>query len=124
MNSGIGDAGTLAALGIKPIIDLPSVGQNLTDHPIVASAWRVNGTETLETANRNATLAAEELERWNLTRTGPLVDNVGNHLGWLRLPSNASIFERFPDPSAGPDSAHFELIFTVKFLWRFLILFC
>jgi choline dehydrogenase len=33
--SGIGPAGELAALGIRPLVDLPGVGQNLVDHPAV-----------------------------------------------------------------------------------------
>ena len=32
MNSGIGNAKTLTLLGVKSIIDLPDVGQNLSDH--------------------------------------------------------------------------------------------
>src|SRR3546814_13165035 len=35
MWSGIGDAGALADLGIAPVVDLPEVGRNLADHPLV-----------------------------------------------------------------------------------------
>jgi choline dehydrogenase len=35
MLSGIGDAGELKRLGIPPICDLPGVGQNLQDHPLL-----------------------------------------------------------------------------------------
>src|SRR3546814_7085166 len=35
MLSGIGDAGALADLGIAPVVDLPEVGRNLADHPLV-----------------------------------------------------------------------------------------
>ena len=35
MLSGIGPAGQLRSLGIDPVADLPGVGQNLQDHPIV-----------------------------------------------------------------------------------------
>ncbi|MGO9082793.1 MAG: GMC family oxidoreductase [Streptosporangiaceae bacterium] len=38
--SGIGDGRQLADLGIKPVIDLPGVGHNLIDHPVVA-IWTV-----------------------------------------------------------------------------------
>jgi choline dehydrogenase len=35
MLSGIGPAGQLRGLGIDPVADLPGVGQNLVDHPVV-----------------------------------------------------------------------------------------
>ncbi len=34
--SGIGPAADLRALGIEPVVDLPGVGSNLVDHPLVA----------------------------------------------------------------------------------------
>src|SRR5690606_14700971 len=35
MLSGVGDATALQALGIRPVANLPQVGRNLTDHPLV-----------------------------------------------------------------------------------------
>jgi choline dehydrogenase len=35
MLSGVGPAGQLRALGLDPVADLPGVGQNLVDHPVV-----------------------------------------------------------------------------------------
>ena len=35
LRSGIGPAGELAALGVKPVLDLPGVGRNLHDQPCV-----------------------------------------------------------------------------------------
>ncbi|AXI80096.1 mycofactocin dehydrogenase MftG [Peterkaempfera bronchialis] len=35
LRSGIGPAGQLAALGVRPVADLPGVGENLTDHAMV-----------------------------------------------------------------------------------------
>lgn len=37
--SGIGPAGQLRALGIDPVADLPGVGENLQDHPIVMACY-------------------------------------------------------------------------------------
>jgi choline dehydrogenase len=37
--SGIGPAGQLRALGIDPVADLPGVGQNLQDHPVVLVSY-------------------------------------------------------------------------------------
>jgi len=33
-------------------------------------------------------------------------------MGWLRIPDNSSIFEQFPDPAAGPNTSHYELIIS------------
>ncbi|KAJ6625745.1 aryl-alcohol-oxidase from pleurotus Eryingii [Mycena sp. CBHHK59/15] len=112
LHSGIGDSSALSALGITPLHNLPSVGQNLSDHVNVIQAWLVNSNDTYESAARNATLAAEEFFQWNTTRTGPLVDSAATHLGWLRVPDNSSIFEGLSDPAAGPNTAHFELMIS------------
>ncbi|KAJ6498864.1 aryl-alcohol-oxidase from pleurotus Eryingii [Mycena sanguinolenta] len=115
LHSGIGKSSTLTSLGVKPIHNLPSVGQNLTDHSLLSVSFLVNSSGTWEDAERNATLAAEQLAQWNTTRTGPLVDSPTSQLGWLRIPDNSSIFEQFPDPAAGPNTPHYELIFASGF---------
>ncbi|KAF7357723.1 Pyranose dehydrogenase [Mycena venus] len=112
MHSGIGDSASLAALGIAPVHNLPSVGKNLSDHSFLRSSWLVNSTKTFDNLERNATLAAEALEEWTTTKTGPLVDSITSQIGWLRLPNNSSILQNFPDPSSGPLSPHFEMLFT------------
>ncbi|KAJ7151935.1 alcohol oxidase [Mycena filopes] len=112
MHSGIGNSSTLSALGIKPLHNLPGVGQNTSDHDLLGLGWLVNSTDTFEAAAHNATLAAEQLAQWNTTRTGPLVDNPLSQIGWLRVPDNSSVFEHAADSAAGPNSPHFELIFA------------
>ncbi|KAJ7742126.1 GMC oxidoreductase-domain-containing protein [Mycena maculata] len=113
LHSGIGNSSILASVGIQPVHNLPSVGQNLSEHLLLPFGFLVNSTNTYETAERNAPLAAEELIEWNTTRSGPLVDNPLSHMGWLRIPDNASIFERFPDPAAGPNgTAHYEFVIS------------
>ncbi|KAJ7049706.1 alcohol oxidase [Mycena amicta] len=116
LHSGIGNSSTLAALGIKPLHNLPSVGQNLTDHPLLPMAWTVNTTNgTFDPIFQSPAAAAAAIQQWNTTRTGRLVDTIAGQLGWLRVPNNSSIFERFPDPSAGPNTAHYELLFSNGF---------
>jgi len=44
--SGIGDAEQLAAAGIRPVHDLPGVGENLQDHLDVTLSWRTKGLVT------------------------------------------------------------------------------
>ena len=113
-HSGIGDRKLLSSVGVKSLIHLPSVGQNLTDQPFVANTWLVNSTNTFETAFRNATLAQEQVRQWNETRTGPYAGSSFNIAGWLRLPNNAHIFQKFTDPSAGPNTGHYEFIIAVR----------
>ncbi|KAJ7497707.1 hypothetical protein FB451DRAFT_1121423 [Mycena latifolia] len=110
LHSGIGNSSTLTSLGIKPLHNLSSVGQNLLDHPLLSLSFLVNSNDTYETARRNATLAAEQFAEWNATRSSPLVDNPSSHQAWLRIPGNPSIFERFADPAAGPNTAHYGII--------------
>ncbi|MBD2248358.1 GMC family oxidoreductase N-terminal domain-containing protein [Nostoc sp. FACHB-888] len=52
MLSGIGDAEHLQALGIPVVADLPGVGQNLQDHPVVSVAHEA--TQDLHTASSSS----------------------------------------------------------------------
>lgn len=113
LHSGIGDRTALSALGINTIHHLPSVGQNFTEQPAAALHWLVNDTNTYERFTRNTTLAAEILNEWKVNKSGPLTGPVSTHLGYMRLPKNASMFETVPDPSAGPNTPHVELSFNV-----------
>ncbi|KAF8582565.1 GMC oxidoreductase [Ramaria rubella] len=114
MNSGIGDQQDLQAVGIVPILDLPSVGKNVSDQPFVGNSWFVNSTDTLDDISRNSTVFDEALALWNRTRSGPFVDTSGSHLGYLRLPENSSIFNEVSDPAAGPRTPHFEFVTGVS----------
>ncbi|KAK7055880.1 mitochondrial choline dehydrogenase [Favolaschia claudopus] len=84
--SGIGDKNDLTALGIRTVLDNPSVGRNLTDHPLLINQW---------------------FAAWEKTQKGLLVNSILSHLIWSRLPDHSF---SIPDPSAGPNSAHYELI--------------
>ncbi|KAJ7772263.1 aryl-alcohol-oxidase from pleurotus Eryingii [Mycena metata] len=112
LHSGIGNSSTLKSLGITPVHNLPSVGQNLTDHSLAFLSFLVNSNNTFETFDRNATLLAADLAEWNKTRMGPLVDNPLSHTGWLRIPDDSSIFKQFPDAAAGPNTPHYEFIIS------------
>ena len=39
MRSGIGQAAALSRIGVRVVVDLPSVGQNLQDHPAFGCVW-------------------------------------------------------------------------------------
>ncbi|KAF7303710.1 Pyranose dehydrogenase [Mycena indigotica] len=110
LNSGIGNQTMLSSLGVNPVIDLPDVGQNFTDQPLISNSWLVNSTQTYESFSNNATQMAEDLAQWNKTRTGPLVSTiVGGHMAWLRLENSSTILKRFQDPAAGINTPHLEL---------------
>ena len=72
--------------------------------------WLVNSTATLDTIVRNETLIEEDLILWNVTGKGPFTDPGANQIAWLRMPENSTVFDATGDPSAGPNSAHIELL--------------
>ncbi|KAJ7693407.1 alcohol oxidase [Mycena rosella] len=107
LHSGIGNTTTLISLGITPLVNLPSVGQNLSDHTLLMVSYFVNSTDTWETWERNATMAAELLDQWNATHTGHLTNLPLNHLGFFRIPT---LVNQYRDPASGPNTSHYELI--------------
>lgn len=114
LNSGIGNSHSLSALGIKPLVDLPSVGQNVSDQALLPNTWFVNSTDTTEAIRENATLFTEDYALWNRSHTGPFVNPGPSFISWMRLDRNASIFDRYTDPSAGLNTPHIEMVFSVS----------
>ncbi|KJA26264.1 GMC oxidoreductase [Hypholoma sublateritium FD-334 SS-4] len=117
LHSGIGNKTDLAALNIPSVLNLPSVGKNLTEHPIYSPTFNLNITNDVDPfANvfTDPTLMAEAFQLWNTNRTGPLVW-LGrlDQIAWVRLPNNSPIFQQFADPSSGSNSAHYELALGV-----------
>ncbi|KAF9457987.1 hypothetical protein BDZ94DRAFT_1226987 [Collybia nuda] len=110
--SGIGGTSDLMRVGIKTIFNNPSVGQNLSDHPLLANEYSVKGTESYDEIFRSPTILNTNIERWLQNKTGPLASCISNHIGFFRLPDNSTILEGIEDPSSGPKGAHFELIFS------------
>jgi len=74
--SGIGAKKDLKAVGIKTIVNNPSVGANFTDHALLPNVFKVNTTETFDTLFRNQTLINEALSEWVESKTGPLTSGV------------------------------------------------
>ncbi|KAJ7693421.1 alcohol oxidase [Mycena rosella] len=107
MHSGIGNPSKLTSLGIKPLVNLPSVGQNLSDHTLLFLSYFVNSTDTWETWERSPTLTQQLLNQWSTSRTGQFVDLPLNHLGFFRIPT---LVNQFKDPASGPGTSHYELI--------------
>jgi choline dehydrogenase len=72
MLSGIGPATHLREHGIDVRVDLPGVGANLQDHPVVPMIWHTTGTTDLADFNN-----VRGLLRWKARGSGPLTSNVG-----------------------------------------------
>jgi choline dehydrogenase len=91
--SGIGQAERLSALGIRPIIDHPGVGENLQDHLQLRMVYQVSGVKTLNTRARRfwgkAAIAWEYLRH----RSGPM----------SMAPSQLGCFTRSRPELAWPD---------------------
>jgi choline dehydrogenase len=81
MLSGIGPAEHLRRYGIPPIVDRPSVGQNLQDHLQVRLIYRCTKPITTNDALRSIGGRARMGLEWLLRRSGPLA--VGINQGGL-----------------------------------------
>ncbi|KAM5536369.1 hypothetical protein V8D89_009967 [Ganoderma adspersum] len=110
--SGIGPSDQLKALGIESVADLPDVGQNMQDHPLLTTNFQVSSNDTLDNLSVNTTLQAEQLALWNNNRTGDFTLGACNQWAWQRLADDDPIFKNVTDPSAGSTSPHFQLIFS------------
>ena len=76
--SGIGPRAHLAEVGVDTRVDLPGVGANLQDHPVVPLIWHTRGTTDLAELNNLRNFA-----RWKARGSGPLSSNVGEGGGYF-----------------------------------------
>lgn len=76
LQSGIGPADELAAIGIRPRLDLPGVGRNLQDH--VNCPVTFGTTERFGFAPAGSAQAEADLRRWDAERGGPLRSNASS----------------------------------------------
>jgi choline dehydrogenase-like flavoprotein len=108
--SGIGASSELSDVGINPLVDLPSVGKNLTDHPLMTNKWLVNSTDTRDDFYRNSSLQTELFASYFSGDGEFLVDTPGGQVGFARIPEDHPIYANEEDPSAGPLSPHYEFL--------------
>lgn len=85
MVSGIGPKDTLQEHGIEVLQDSPGVGQNMRDHVLFGSSYRVN-VDTGSSFGNPAKRA--EYEQQYARGNGPLTNPGIDILGWERLPRN------------------------------------
>ncbi|KAI1087401.1 putative GMC oxidoreductase [Rostrohypoxylon terebratum] len=94
--SGIGPKKLLQSAGINISIDLPGVGQNFQDHPmmfmsIVLANFATHPSPRDMFGNPNFTDWAQEL--WRTNKTGPYSMGIGNAAAWLSLSVISPRFE-------------------------------
>ncbi|KAK0448896.1 alcohol oxidase [Desarmillaria tabescens] len=109
LNSGVGSADELSALGITPMLHLPDVGKNMTDQVSMRLSWAVNDTQMVESVYwRNETFQEEVLAKWQSDRSGFLANPPSNQLGFFRLKD--VLMEE--ESCAGNQTGHYELVFS------------
>lgn len=101
MLSGIGNSSTLNSIGIESLLDLPDVGQHLTDHPIMSNYFTVDSNATFDDVLRNPDILNADLAQWMANKTGLFSNAPANAVAFLRIPDNSSIYQNFTDPTAG-----------------------
>ncbi|KAJ6576408.1 aryl-alcohol oxidase-like protein [Mycena vulgaris] len=116
MLSGIGPKTHISSLGIKPLVDLPDVGQNLQDQPVLGFQWSVPFSRLSDFVN-NQTAFSTALAQYQADQTGVLASSCAlNTVAFLRVPNSSSLLKAHRDPSAGPHSPHFQIVFYNGFL--------
>ncbi|MCO6055562.1 choline dehydrogenase [Pseudomonas sp. MOB-449] len=89
MLSGIGPAAELKQHGIEPVVDLPGVGQNLQDHPLVYMKFQIDKPISMSRYMR-PDLFAYAGSRWMLNKSGPAASNNVETCALLRTDSSVA----------------------------------
>ncbi|KAK3380793.1 hypothetical protein B0H63DRAFT_544871 [Podospora didyma] len=87
--SGIGPSKVLAAAQINTVVDLPGVGQNFQDHPMLQSMYQYRNLKLRPSGDdlfSNATFINWASTVWASNRTGPYSIATGNAAAWLPFP--------------------------------------
>ncbi|KAF5965244.1 choline dehydrogenase mitochondrial [Fusarium coicis] len=106
--SGIGSTSVLSAAGIKQIIDLPGVGENLQDHLRVMSSYQLKPEFlSFDALRSNTTFAAEQLALWNAGKRS-LYDYTGSAYTfstWKQALGNDAKLVSLAKDAAGKDAS-------------------
>ncbi|KAK4236597.1 hypothetical protein C8A03DRAFT_35497 [Achaetomium macrosporum] len=87
--SGIGARKLLSSANITTVVDLPGVGQNFQDHPMLTASYMYRNFTihpSPEDLFLNATFSAWAAAVWAANRTGPNSIAIGNAAAWLPFP--------------------------------------
>jgi choline dehydrogenase-like flavoprotein len=114
MLSGIGAKAELAAAKIPMIVDLPSVGKNMSDHVLLGNPFTAMNLSDWIGEHLAPDHVNQDIATWLATKGGPLAGGTSNEIGYLRLPSSDATLKKYGDPSTGLTSGHYEMTFTVS----------
>jgi choline dehydrogenase len=84
MLSGVGPAEHLALREVETVLDLPAVGEGLSDHAAAYGVWGTPEPESLLLAREPAAL-----EQYMATQTGPFASNLAESGGFVRVEPDA-----------------------------------
>ncbi|KAJ7170935.1 hypothetical protein C8R43DRAFT_981616 [Mycena crocata] len=121
MLSGVGSEKQLKEHNIPVVHDLPGVGANLVDHPVVDVYLRDRLGASARILKPSSLTAAAKLIRalvqYKISGTGPLANNFGESAAFLRTDDPvlfpASEFpQKLEDSTSGPTSPDLELFCT------------
>lgn len=102
--SGVGDPEKLRQAGVKPLVNLPGVGQNFQDHYLFFSGYRAKpDVESFDDFLRGDPAVQKKVfDEWNLKGTGPLATN-GIEAGVKIRPTEEELNEmkKWPTPEFG-----------------------
>ncbi|KAF8296920.1 FAD/NAD(P)-binding domain-containing protein [Clavulina sp. PMI_390] len=108
--SGIGNSTLLRAHGIAARVDNPNVGANLRDHPWIANNFYYNGT-SFDSMSNNPNIASAQVALYMANHTGMLSTSPVSGIMYGRAPYKTGILNAKNDPTAGPNTPHYEIIF-------------
>ncbi|KAM0816386.1 putative Choline dehydrogenase [Seiridium cardinale] len=92
--SGIGPKAVLEAAGVATKLDMPAVGSNFQDHPVMYLQWTINNTFPSATSlTTNTTFWNEAVRQYYDERTGPLTKASASYLAMLNLSAVAGTEE-------------------------------
>jgi choline dehydrogenase-like flavoprotein len=106
--SGIGPSNILATANITAVVELPGVGQNFQDHPMVQmliSFRNFTVSPSAQDLYGNATFRRWADQVWAANRSGPYSIATGNAAAWLPLPIITSRFASIADKLAALEPA-------------------
>lgn len=83
--SGIGHAGELSSLGIKPLVDLPGTGKNLMDHMVVFMFYETDKGHTNDHHVHHTNGIQSSKDLWEKSRTGFLASYPSGSFAFARL---------------------------------------
>ncbi|KAK4168133.1 putative GMC oxidoreductase [Cladorrhinum sp. PSN259] len=106
--SGIGPRKVLSAAGIDTLVDLPGVGQNFQDHPMLSPSYQYTKLTVKPSGDdlrSNRTFSTWANQVWASNRTGPNSIATGNAAAWLPFPVISSRSAAISDALVAQDHA-------------------